>query len=116
MKVSRRHVLVSGAMLAGTLPVAARALGTAGGVTLVFDSRQEQSCAWARARTGPAIDVAQSGQDLWRALRDLPPGHTVAGCTRWSEFLVVRGQLRESGRRLRHAWQHAGCVEWVMSK
>lgn len=116
MKVSRRKVLVSAAVMAGTLPVSARALGIAGGTVIVFDSRSKPSTAWAEARTGLSIDVAQTGHDLWRALRDIPAGSVVAGCTSWSDFLVVRGQMRASGLRVQHFTQHRGLVEWGLGK
>ena len=116
MKVSRRKVLVSGAMLAGTLPVSVRALGTAGATVSVFDSRSKPSCAWAETRTGPTIDVAQAPHELWKCLQDVPAESVIAGSTRWSDFLVVRGQLRATGLRLRHLSQHHGIVEWVLSR
>ena len=66
---------------------------------VVFDSRLPASVALARTSVA-SIDVAHEDARFWRGLRGLDRG-PVAGLTRWSDFVTVRGFLEERGLRLK---------------
>jgi len=80
----------------------------------VFDSRFVLSRKFAATRPGKSIDVAQNPVRLWSALRDLTPKASIAGCTRWSDFVAIRGQLESVGLRVRHFQLKGELIDWLM--
>lgn len=104
MRVDRRTML-KGAGLAGTavaVPVMAKPLAR----VVVFDSRIAESVAFARVQVGLArIDMADQDATQWRAVRDLGVQARIEGLTRWSDWVVLRGQLQAQGARLVDEWR-----------
>jgi hypothetical protein len=93
MNITRRGLLVSGTLIAGTQPVFKRAEGTFGQRVLIFDSRSALSSRQVTPKAGNCIDVAQAPIGLWKDLQTVSAGATVQAITRWSDFIALRGQL-----------------------
>jgi hypothetical protein len=113
MRVSRRRFVSGGAAAAAALaatPVRAR-----GRIVLfVYDSRAPLSARAARGSAAPLLDVAEQDKANWRALRAPLPKGEIAGLTRWSDLVLVRGFAEEQGRRLKSERQRGGLFEWRM--
>lgn len=82
----------------------------------IFDSRLPESrnfAAQAKADGLRLFDIAGEEENLWdraRAGFGLAEGEAVAGMTRWSDWLIVRGLLHERGRRVRHVMRVDCCA------
>jgi hypothetical protein len=118
MSVSRRALLGGAALVA-----AAGAVGigrmTAGGPApdvVLFDSRRPASLAFARSQPGARlVDLADPGS--WPALRAARGRATVAGLTRWNDYVFARQWLEERGLRLRAETHDRGqdLIAWSMA-
>ncbi len=115
MILDRRTMLKTSAVLAST--VAARGTGFAQPHTIliVFDSRLPKSRTFARAYTGPRIDVAQEDRNFWRKVRATHPVGPVSGMTSWSDWVMVRGLLEEQGKRLKSQQRVGALFRWEMA-
>lgn len=92
----------------------------------IFDSRIPESRAFARQmreRGARLFDLAHQDGSLWTAAREgfgLSARSSVAGMTRWSDWVAVSALLAERGHRtvshekLRSA-SHTGLFSWVMA-
>lgn len=103
MSVDRRTALagmIGGAAL-GAIPV--RAAAAAGARIVISDSRLAAGRAFLAPHADKRrIDIAAAHGDLWREVRAIAPrGASVAGLTRWSDWIGVRGVLLEKGLRVR---------------
>ena len=101
IRLERRALLKAGAALApaAALPGAALAAGRAR--LVVHDSRLPESRQFAAAQAGHRIDLAPAHETRWAALRGaLPDAATVEGLTRWSDWVIVRGELQARGFRV----------------
>jgi hypothetical protein len=112
--ISRRDVLVSGALAAGILPVSIHDARTGGPQVILFDSRSTFSHRWASAKAGHSIDVAQAPVDLWKGLKAVSAGSVVDGLTSWSDFITIRSQLGEKGLRLKYVSRQGDAFGWSM--
>jgi hypothetical protein len=92
----------------------------------IFDSRIPESRAFANQMQGRGarlFDVAGQDQSLWREAREgfgLTSRSSVAGMTRWSDWVPVSSLLAERGHRTQsHEKQqvasHPGLFSWRMS-
>ncbi|HWU02638.1 MAG TPA: hypothetical protein VN222_07875, partial [Novosphingobium sp.] len=80
------------------------ATGASAAVTtrlVVFDSRIPESLDFASRQPGAArIDMAQLHADGWAMLRGKWPEYgAIDGMTRWSDWVVLRGELEARGLR-----------------
>jgi hypothetical protein len=116
MKLTRRALLAS-AVLASTLSTGAAAEGRRRvlGALRVFDSRLPLSRAWLGSNTGNSIDVAHEQANRWSQLRNCAPVGRIAGLTRWSDYIQVRGALEQKGKRLRLEARSGGLFYWEMT-
>jgi len=102
--VSRRHILVGAASVAGLAalgPLVPRALS---GIHLVLtDPRLPQSPLF-RASIGDDVQhvalEADIGQQWYAGLRETVRGRTVAGLTSWIDYVVLSDCAREQGLRV----------------
>lgn len=104
MRLTRRHALAGGAALgaAAGLPLAAKRVAARPSL-LVHDSRLVESAAFLAAHPGTRrLDIAPEASRMWRGLRHgLPRGAAIAGLTRWSDWMQLRGALESEGWRVR---------------
>jgi hypothetical protein len=99
--IGRRDFVKSGVMIvasATALPV--RAASRSEMHLIVFDSRIAKSVAFANATSLRTIDVARMDDESWRSFRAPLGTGTIAGLTRWSDLVIVRGYAEEQGKRL----------------
>lgn len=96
MRIGRRALLKGGAVGVAASTMTSRTFAASPRL-VVFDSRLPASLAFAG---GEGIDVAHEDASFWRGLREVQNG-PVAGLTRWSDFVTVRGFLEERGLRLK---------------
>jgi hypothetical protein len=100
MSVSRRTVLTGAASISAVAAVPAFAVSRSATLVL-FDSRIPESRSFAKGRL-PQLDVARLDASRWAELRGGMSGiRQVTGLTGWSDWIVARGLLEESGLRLR---------------
>jgi hypothetical protein len=118
MILTRRALLASAvfasAISTGVARVAPKGARRAPGALRFFDSRMPLSRAWIGAHTGNSIDVAQEQANRWSRLRNSAPAGRVAGLTRWSDYIQVRGALEQKGKRLRLEARSGGLFYWEM--
>lgn len=114
MKLSRRSLIKVGAVASLAASGTARAMAGAAPVLVIYDSRLPESRAFAALIPAPRIDVAQEDARFWASLRAAAPKGRIAGLTRWSDLVVVRGYLEEQGRRLRHEMRQGMLFRWDM--
>jgi hypothetical protein len=116
MMLTRRALLAS-AVLASTLSTGGAAEGRrrVPRTLLVFDSRLPLSRAWLGSNAGNSIDVAHEQANRWSQLRCSAPVGRVAGLTRWSDYIQVRGALEQKGKRLRLEARSGGLFYWEMT-
>lgn len=114
MRIDRRSLLKTGAVVGGiaAAPVAARAFQPQ--ALTIFDSRVLPSRAFVHGQRGPKIDVAQEDAVLWRSLRTENKGR-VEGLTNWSDWVVVRGLLEERGLRVKAEAKAGTLFRWTMA-
>jgi anaerobic selenocysteine-containing dehydrogenase len=114
MRLSRRSFIKAGAAAtAAATPVLAFA--TPGPVLVIFDGRNTESRAFARAFAAPAIDIAQEDANFWRQFRAVAPEGHVVGLTGWSDWVLARGFLEEKGKRLREEVPTGQLFRWTMA-
>lgn len=114
MKLSRRSLIKVGAVASLAASGTARAMAGAAPALVIYDSRLPESRAFAALIPAPRIDVAQEDARFWASLRAAAPKGRIAGLTRWSDLVVVRGYLEEQGRRLRHETRQGMLFRWDM--
>ena len=105
MRVSRRSLIKAGAAAAAVAAPAVRSVAARHPSLVVFDSRIAESLAFAQQHDGPAIDVAHEDAQFWRNLRTAAPKGRVVGMTRWTDLVIVRGELEAQGKRLKRESQ-----------
>jgi len=105
MSVSRRTLLKAGTVAIAAAAPSVRSVAANRPSLVVYDSRIPQSLAFAQAHGGRAIDVAHEDTHFWRNLRTAAPQGRVVGMTRWSDLVVVRGELEARGKRLKRESQ-----------
>lgn len=114
MRPSRRTVLKAVAASAFAVPVS-NGRAREAPAFIVFDSRIAQSRAFAQAHSCRKIDIAKEDANFWRSLRTATPSGHVAGLTRWSDLVAVRGLLQPQGKRLISETRHDGLFRWTMA-
>lgn len=124
--ITRRDFAVGAALGAAAAGVALRTEPDASGWRVaVVDRRLAASAVIFRAaaaKSARIIDIEAEDAVLWRNVRALTAADgCVAGCTRWSDLVMVRGFLEEKGMRLRgqklfaaQAGESATSFLWVM--
>jgi hypothetical protein len=112
LRVSRRNFVASGAAAAALASTRVQARDRV--ALFIYDSRVPMSARAARRATAPLIDVAAQDGNNWRGLRAPLPVGPIAGLTRWSDLVLVRGFAEEQGRRLKAERQRGGLFEWRM--
>lgn len=124
--ITRRDFAVGAALGAVAASVAFRAEPDASDWRVAVVDRRlaasEDIIRSAAARGARIIDIGAEDAVLWRNVRALRAGDGgVAGCTRWSDLVMVRGFLEEKGMRLRgqklfaaQAGESATSFLWVM--
>jgi hypothetical protein len=127
VKVTRRGAIsIIGA--AGAVPLVANGLFVADNAPdlTIFDSRIAESRAFAsrmKASGARLFDVAEQDQSLWREARGgfgLFKRSSVAGLTRWSDWVAVSSLLAEQGHRVKshekvRTAAHQGLFSWSMA-
>lgn len=114
--VTRRGVLMAGAVsgFAVAVPVGAAALRGAG--LVVYDGRLPESLAFARTAGGQALDIAQEHGQRFATLRaGLPQGRGIEGLTRWSDYVALRRELYRQGYRVTAERRSGGLIRWSMA-
>lgn len=99
MRLHRRTLLKAGAVV----PLAGLATSavSASRRIVVHDGRLPESAHFAGSQSGHAIDLARADETLWADLRGaLPEADAVEGLTRWSDWVIVRGELEARGFRV----------------
>lgn len=117
MKVSRRNLIKAGAVTAVAATAAGRSAAAERPALVVYDSRLPESVAFATSMGGLKLDVAHEDRNFWATLRAGAPDGRVVGLTRWSDLVVVRGELEAQGKRLKAERQrdsHAP-FQWEMA-
>ena len=105
MKVDRRTLIKAGALTAAASAATVRSVAARPPALLVYDSRLPDSLTFAAAFDGPKLDVAQEDRIFWATLRAGAPKGRIIGMTRWSDLVVVRGELETQGKRLKSEQQ-----------
>lgn len=100
MRINRRNLIKAGAVTAVATVATTKAVATDQPALVVYDSRLPESVAFAAALDGAKIDVAHEDRTFWSTLRAGAPKGRVVGLTRWSDLVVVRGELEAQGKRL----------------
>ncbi len=100
MKLSRRSLIKAGAITAATAATL-KSAAAQGPALIVYDSRLLESVVFAQSLGGAKLDVAHEDHTFWAALRAGAPKGRVVGLTRWSDLVVVRGELEAQGKRLK---------------
>ncbi len=100
MKLNRRSLIKAGAITAASAATL-RTATAQGPALVVFDSRLPESVAFAQSLGGAKLDVAHEDRTFWAALRAGAPAGRVVGLTRWSDLVIVRGELEAQGKRLK---------------
>lgn len=80
----------------------------------IFDSRLPLSRTWLGSDIGNSIDVAREKATRWSQLRNSVPAGSVAGLTRWSDYIQARGALEQKGKRLRLEARSGELFYWEM--
>jgi hypothetical protein len=127
LKLTRRSALTAMAVAgsASAIGMGQWAFATAPDLA-IFDSRIPESQAFAKQmqrRGARLFDVADQDQSLWREARDgfgLTSRSSVAGMTRWSDWVAVSSLLAERGYRTKsheklRATSHRGLFAWAMA-
>lgn len=114
MKVSRRSLLKAGAVASLAASGTARAVAGAAPALVIYDSRLPESRAFAALVSAPRIDVAHEDARFWKSLREAAPQGRIAGLTRWSDLVLVRGYLEEQGRRVTAETRQGMLFRWDM--
>lgn len=122
IRASRRQVLQSMAALGGVLGVEgpARAAAGPGPALVIHDSALPASAMVAALHPlADRLDLARERRSRWQALR----GHDgraarIDGLTRWSDWVMLRGELQRQGYRVAH--ERPGAVgplcHWSMTR
>lgn len=100
MRVNRRTLIKAGAATAVAATATVRSAAAETPALVVFDSRLPESIAFAASFGGAKLDVAHEDRQFWTRLRRGAPEGRVIGLTRWSDLVVVRGELERQGKRL----------------
>lgn len=100
MKINRRSLIKAGAATAAASGVVIRATAAQPPALVVYDSRLPESAAFAASFSGAKLDVAHEDRQFWATLRAGAPKGRVIGLTRWSDLIIVRGELERQGKRL----------------
>ena len=99
--LARRALLKAGAALAPGLALPAMAHAQGAARIVVHDSRLPESRHFAQTLSGHRLDLAQAHETRWATLRGaLPKADAIEGLTRWSDWLIVRGELEARGFRV----------------
>ena len=101
MKVSRRNLIKAGAVTAVSATVTVRSTAADRPALVVYDSRLPESVAFAATLVGLTLDVAHEDRNFWSTLRAGAPAGRVVGLTRWSDLVIIRGELEAQGKRLK---------------
>lgn len=101
MKVDRRTLIKTGAIAAVASTATVKSAAAGEPALVVYDSRLPESIAFASALPGAKLDVAHEDRNFWTTLRRGAPKGRVVGLTRWSDLVVVRGELEVQGKRLK---------------
>lgn len=117
MKVDRRTLMKAGAVTAVAATAAVRSTAAETPALVVYDSRLPESVAFAKSMGGPKLDVAHEDRNFWVTLRAGVPDGRVVGLTRWSDLVVVRGELEAQGKRLKteHQRDSYAPFHWEMA-
>ena len=102
MSITRRSVLQGALVVAATLSARTSGALAPPPALLVYDSRLDQSRTF-RSR------------HAWRNLRSVRPTGTVAGLTRWSDYVQTRVLLEEQRLRLRTEARLGPLFYWEMA-
>lgn len=116
MNLNRRTLIKTGVLTAASAATL-KSAAAQGPALVVFDSRLPESVAFAEGLSGAKLDVAHEDRTFWAALRAGAPKGRVVGLTRWSDLVVVRGELEAQGKRLKAERQrdpHAP-FQWEMA-
>jgi len=105
MKVSRRSLIKAGAVAVAAAAPSVRSVAARRPSLVVYDSRIPESLAFAQQHGVAAIDVAHEDAQFWRNLRTAAPKGRVLGMTRWTDLVIVRGELEAQGKRLKQESQ-----------
>ena len=103
--LDRRSLIKAGAITAAAVATI-KSVAAQGPALVVFDSRLPESVAFAQGLGGTKLDVAHEDRTFWSALRAGAPKGRVVGLTRWSDLVVVRGELETQGKRLKSERQN----------
>ena len=114
MKLSRRSLIKAGAVASLAATGTARAMAGTSPALVIYDSRLPESRAFAALVSAPRIDVAHEDARFWKSLREAAPKGRIAGLTRWSDLVVVRGYLEEQGRRITTETRQGLLFRWDM--
>jgi hypothetical protein len=113
MRLTRRNFVKVGAIAAAVAP-SARLLASAKTELFVFDSQLSESVRAASIAATPVLDIAAQQKSNMRALRTALPKGEIAGLTRWSDYVLVRGYAEEQGKRIKSERQRGHLIEWRM--
>jgi hypothetical protein len=113
MRLTRRNFVKVGAAAAVVTP-SARLLATTKTELFVFDSQLTESVREANIASAPLLDIAAQQKSNMRALRSALPKGAIAGLTRWSDYVLVRGYAEEQGKRIKTERQRGHLIEWRM--
>jgi len=115
VSITRRSVLQGALVVAATLSARTSGALAPPPALLVYDSRLDQSRTFRSRHAGRAVDLAGEHANLWRNLRSVRPTGTVAGLTRWSDYVQTRVLLEEQRLRLRTEARLGPLFYWEMA-
>jgi hypothetical protein len=114
MRLTRRNFVKVGAVAAAVSGPQARLLASGKTELFVYDSKLKESARVASIATVPLLDIAAQQKCNMRALRTALPKGEIAGLTRWSDYVLVRGYAEEQGKRIKAERQRGALIEWRM--
>jgi hypothetical protein len=114
IRLTRRNFVKTGAVAASfTLPHT-RLMAAMSPALFIFDSSLPESVRAAQGAGSALLDIAAQRPDAMRQLRAKLPDGIIAGLTRWSDYVLVRGYAEEQGKRIQSERSRAGLIEWQM--
>ncbi len=115
MKLSRRSLIKAAGAATAASGASAAVFAKAQPQLVVFDSRKAASRNFASLHIAARIDVAKEDVQFWRSLRSASDHKRIVGATAWSDWVIVRGFLEESGKRLVREEQRGDVFLWEMA-
>jgi hypothetical protein len=115
MKLSRRTLIKAAGVVTATSGASVAVMAKAQSQLVVFDSRKAASRNFATLHVASRIDVAKEDVHFWRSLRSAREYNRIVGATAWSDWVIVRGFLEESGKRLVREEQRGDVFLWEMA-